>query len=508
VSASSELRVGICAIAKNEGRYLEEWITYHNLLGFRPILVYDHESTDDTASVASRLEAFGLMERVAWSPPVNAKPQWAAYEDAMGRFEGRLDWVAFIDLDEFIVLPQHQSVQAFLSEFGHLGPIAMNWKIFGSSGASEIEPGLVIERFQRCSHLTFKGNHMVKTLAPLDSIVVPRVHTCAFREGTIYRTVTGEHIPPGEGRSRLVTHDVIRVNHYFTKSAVEWEEKRERGKGAKRPGQANKRRRQSDFAANDRNEDEETEIITHIPRVLAAIRGRKGFSPRVGRTKGVDPAPATSDSGGPEPAVDGHAGVPVADPQPHMTDPEVDVLREYYSGAACIVEFGCGGSTLVALSTSQARIVSVESDPDWALRIAEVPVARTAIDQGRLHLKYVDIGPIRSWGRPRDDSQARLWPRYHAAPWVDWVLGSDPFVVLVDGRFRVACAFQAALRREKPFTLLVHDYTTRRRYRFIERYYTLERVVDTLAVFKPGNLSSKQLRRLGIDLQSFALDPR
>jgi glycosyltransferase involved in cell wall biosynthesis len=265
-------RAAICAIAKNEGPYLNEWVAYHHIVGFDPILVYDHESTDDSAKVLARLAERGLAERIPWSAPPDKKPQWLAYEDGLRRLRGQADWVAFIDLDEFLVLPRHATVQDFLAEHGELEAIAVNWLMFGSAGHERHEPGLVIERFTRCAERKFSGNKSIKTLARVDAIVTPRVHTCEFREGVRYRTVAGEEIPPGEGRSRQVSHDVVRINHYFTRSREEWDRKVARGRGAKPVHHPRKHRTAPEFDRNDRNEREDRVILERAPAVRALVR--------------------------------------------------------------------------------------------------------------------------------------------------------------------------------------------------------------------------------------------
>jgi hypothetical protein len=270
--------VAICAIAKNEGRYLEEWVAYHHLLGFDPIRVYSHEPDDDSPAILERLAEHGLVEWREWSVPPNKKPQWVAYEDGLEVLRGRADWVAFIDLDEFIVLPGHDSIQEFLGEHEDLEAIAMNWKMFGSSGHLAYEPGLVIERFTRCAKPTYVGNRAVKTLARLDVVEVPRVHTCHFRPGVEYRTLAGEVLPPAHedtampmGKSEQVSHDSIRINHYFTRSREEWDAKATRGRGAKPASHPLKHRQEHEFVNNDRNEAEETDILRMAPAVKAFL---------------------------------------------------------------------------------------------------------------------------------------------------------------------------------------------------------------------------------------------
>lgn len=272
---SESPRVAICAMAKNEGRYLEEWVVYHHLLGFAPIVVYNHESTDDSAAVLDSLAAEGLAAWVQWSAPPKKKPQWVAYEDAMVRLKGRTDWIAFIDLDEFFVLPRHETIQDFLREHGDRGAIAVNWKMFGSSGLEHHEPGLVIERFTGCAKRTFKGNHAVKTLARFDLVETPRVHTCHFALGTVYQTVLGEEIGFMVGTSDEVSHDIIRLNHYFTRSREEWTAKATRGRGAKPADHPKKHRTWDEFERNDRNEREEHDILRRAPRLHAALERRR-----------------------------------------------------------------------------------------------------------------------------------------------------------------------------------------------------------------------------------------
>lgn len=267
------LRVAICAIAKNEGKYLAEWVAFHHLTGFGPIRVYSHESTDDSDRVLTQLAARDLVEWEPWSAPPDKKPQWLAYEDGLAQLRGRAEWIAFIDIDEFLVTPQHASIQAFLHDHQDLEALAVNWKMFGSSGLRTHEPGLVIERFTQCAPRQYRGNRAVKTLARLDAIDVPRVHTCQFRRGVRYRTITGEEIAAGAGTSSDVSHDAIRVNHYFTRSLEEWQAKARRGRGAKPANHPLKHRQIHEFHANDRNDERDLEMLRFVPGIQALLTG-------------------------------------------------------------------------------------------------------------------------------------------------------------------------------------------------------------------------------------------
>ena len=98
--------------------------------------------------------------------------------------------------------------------------------------------------------------------------------------------------------------------------------------------------------------------------------------------------------------------------QPQMTAAEIAQVELQLAGRVSLLEFGCGGSTLVAARQVQ-RIVSVDSDAAWLAKVGE-NLARAAIDFTPFH---ADIGAVGDWGYPADESRIRDWPRYHTQIW-------------------------------------------------------------------------------------------
>lgn len=116
-------------------------------------------------------------------------------------------------------------------------------------------------------------------------------------------------------------------------------------------------------------------------------------------------------------------------------------------------EFGCGGSTIYASSLDNInKIISVENDQNWIESVQNA-------SQKHIDFIYVDIGPIKEWGLPVDDSEADQWHKYS-----DAIQGYHPQAVLVDGRFRVACICQAILTIKENGLILVHDFWNREHY--------------------------------------------
>jgi hypothetical protein len=143
-----------------------------------------------------------------------------------------------------------------------------------------------------------------------------------------------------------------------------------------------------------------------------------------------------------------------------MEPDELAVLREASRRRQHAVEFGCGASTLLLLRTGVGALDSVDSQPAWVKRVSDQPDAAAALRTGRLRMHCVDIGPTRKWGHPLSDESKARWPQYAQAVW-QAALPRPVDFVLIDGRFRVACALMARLNARSDALVAFHDFWTR-----------------------------------------------
>jgi hypothetical protein len=175
---------------------------------------------------------------------------------------------------------------------------------------------------------------------------------------------------------------------------------------------------------------------------------------------------------------------PVPVMRPEMTDPEIGVLQECFSKATSLVEFGSGGSTLLAVSSkSLRRIWSVESDPGWISRLQARPEVVAAVKDERLQLQHVDIGPTGDHGAPSDGASQAQWPAYHENVWND-PKTTRADLVLIDGRFRVACAMAALANCQAHTILLFHDFWNRTHYHPVLAFTDWLGSCDSLAILR------------------------
>ena len=165
-----------------------------------------------------------------------------------------------------------------------------------------------------------------------------------------------------------------------------------------------------------------------------------------------------------------------------MSDPQTKRLKELLSKSESYLEYGCGGSTLLAAKLGVAKIYSVESDSQWSKDISQKIKSIDTISD--IKINYIDIGPVDEWGTPIDSSKYKDYWRYSMSPYDDH--HKDRFdLILIDGRFRLACFFSALLYTPYHSIILIDDYMKRRKYlNIMEDYVSPYRITDELAEFR------------------------
>ncbi|MEP3847449.1 MAG: hypothetical protein ABJM43_19055 [Paracoccaceae bacterium] len=174
-------------------------------------------------------------------------------------------------------------------------------------------------------------------------------------------------------------------------------------------------------------------------------------------------------------------------PQFPLTFPEqvATYVKEEYSNASSILEYGSGGSTLLAAGLGK-HCVSVESDIDWKNSIVE-QIGKVEARDRNSYVQWVDIGKTKEWGFPANGRKFKDYWRYPMAVWT----GNDslsPDCVLIDGRMRKACFLTVMAMTKRPARILFDDYYDRKRYHDVESLVKPSNRIGRMAVFdvKPG----------------------
>jgi hypothetical protein len=261
--------LSVCAIYRDEARYLAEWIELHRLVGVERFFLYDNFSVDDHREVLAPYVEQGIVTVHDWPVDMGQLP---AYNDCVERHGDDSRWIAFIDLDEFLFSPTGRPVSELLVDYEDAPAVVANWAIFGTSGHQTEPEGLVIENY-------LMRRHDITENCPFKSIVDPgrtversaRVHFFSYTEGA---AVDENRAPVGGARApsetAFLSYSKLRINHYMIKSEESYRRRRTRGR-AHPP--AFPPLREDAFVRLDAgfNQERDTTITMYVPQLREAL---------------------------------------------------------------------------------------------------------------------------------------------------------------------------------------------------------------------------------------------
>jgi hypothetical protein len=221
--------VTLGAIAKNEGRYLPEWIAYHLAIGFDRIVVYSNDPEDNQNKV---LEAIARGDsRVRWldwpSLPADSA-QNSAYRDLLRWC--RTPWVGFVDLDEFVVPLEDVGIHEWLATIPEdVSTVRVNWRGFGSGGVSSPDYDLVTRTFEMAAPRHWGNNCHFKSFGRTALARDATAHNIVAASGRGALSDFGAFEMINLGLSNRVVHHRIQINHYQCKTFPEFQARMRKG---------------------------------------------------------------------------------------------------------------------------------------------------------------------------------------------------------------------------------------------------------------------------------------
>jgi hypothetical protein len=201
-------------MVRNVAKFLPEWVLYHSAVGVDQFFLYDNGSEDDLAYQVNLLQNAGVdISTVSWPW---TKTQEAGLSHCAALHQASCQWMAFIDVDEFIFSPDWKTFEkpsksllesVVVSVDPHVGQIYLPCYDFGPSGQTE-HPREGVCQGYTC-RLTKPQRH--KSLVRLDAVtdsLMNSVHHFTLKSGF-------HHVWTG----------LARVNHYKFQAWTEFKSK-------------------------------------------------------------------------------------------------------------------------------------------------------------------------------------------------------------------------------------------------------------------------------------------
>ena len=225
------MQVVVCAMAKNEHLYINEWVEHYRALGFDKIYIYDNDELD-SPNIADYIKNKRNVVIYNLRGIHKEKLQHETYTKFYNSHS--FGWCLFCDIDEFLV--GIDNIHDYLSKFRNVFQIRIKWRLFGddnkitrdmSKGVKESFNQVVKSSLNR--NLVDKGNleNQGKAIVRgcLGNVVIRSPHFASF--GT-RNNVIPSVLPSGRKCfSKVVinedySHETIYLNHYMTKTLTEF----------------------------------------------------------------------------------------------------------------------------------------------------------------------------------------------------------------------------------------------------------------------------------------------
>ena len=231
------MKVYLCALAKNEHLYINEWVNHYLKLGVDKIFIFDNDDKD-----APNIRDYIDKECLSQIRIINArgihrpKMQHEFYTNFYNVEKDNFDWCIFCDIDEYLV--GVDNIKTFLKQPQFNGPfqIRIKWKLYGDDDIIERDTSKpLLGAFTKeitCSlnnnltkrvYLEKQGKAIVK--GHLKNVVINSPHYAMYSTmPKILPSVlpSGRKCYSGVVIEEDYSNESVFFNHYMTKSLKEF----------------------------------------------------------------------------------------------------------------------------------------------------------------------------------------------------------------------------------------------------------------------------------------------
>lgn len=219
----------LVAIVRDQEHYIKEWLAFHRIVGVDRFVIVLHKCSDKTEQHIRELSFSNdiYIHRVVSQEGASA--QMGAYRWVVRNYGMTSRWMMFIDSDEFFFGTKEDHLPTILERYEDYGGLAAHWMNFGHNNNVLRPEGLSIEAFTRRMGGTTWINRVVKCAVQtrqLLAIMSPH------RQLTI-KPIVREHFDELDASdfstNKLASWDIVRCNHYHTRSMEDWVQRCKRG---------------------------------------------------------------------------------------------------------------------------------------------------------------------------------------------------------------------------------------------------------------------------------------
>lgn len=223
------MKVAVCAIAKNENKYINEWAEHYISLGVDKIYLFDNNnsSTDFVGDYINE-QIISKVEIINKNDVHIPRFQWHCYQEFYDTYSKNFNWCLFCDIDEFLV--GTSNIKEFLgsSAFKDFDQIRVKWHLFGDDNQVTRDMNKsIIKSFTKVidnnEELSNQGKFFIR--GGLADINIQSCHRADYSSGKPLKScLPSGTLCSGDGYKILEDYSKQKIflNHYMTKTISEF----------------------------------------------------------------------------------------------------------------------------------------------------------------------------------------------------------------------------------------------------------------------------------------------
>ena len=161
----NSIKVALFCNARDE-KHIREWAAHHLLIGFNYIFIFDHNSVKPLSEVFKNFDK--RVTIIPYNTPHNNIKLTLMNEAVPIARNVGVDWLLYLDADEFIVLNKFQGIKQLLLYYKFADSFALNWVMFGTNHLKHDPAGLILDSYTKSDKFL---NPHVKSFVRVNEVV-------------------------------------------------------------------------------------------------------------------------------------------------------------------------------------------------------------------------------------------------------------------------------------------------------------------------------------------------
>jgi hypothetical protein len=217
-------KIALVTLAHKDELYIKEWIDYNLKLGFDDIFIFknnwewENQNPNDKVHVEDFNGHSYQSNEPIWVRNIQAK----CFTEFGRKYHNEYEWVAFFDVDEFLVLKKCNDVKEFIKDYDNHNCLIINWAMFGDNNINTFDENYT-SQLNRFTKRKNGLHHQFKSICKTSPNLEHQIHwingswvDTHFREGN-------------EPFNYNASDEIAQLNHYYIRTYPEFLIKRERG---------------------------------------------------------------------------------------------------------------------------------------------------------------------------------------------------------------------------------------------------------------------------------------